>query len=179
MTFVYSDGGRSNYFLAPNVGDCVCRAICNAGGYDYKEIYRRINAEAKKEDKRCKSSARDGVWPETTEKVLSDLGWVWHEKTQSETRRFVKDWLYPGNVNPGAWHPVIRDAAGGGWGQFKKPEKYYLRDGELPDGDLIVSLYGGVTCLKDGVIYDTTDLSRFQNLVVYGYWTKPDGGACG
>lgn len=37
MKFHYSDGGRSNYFKATNVGDCVTRAICNATGKDYKE----------------------------------------------------------------------------------------------------------------------------------------------
>lgn len=36
MKFHYSDGGRSNYFKATNVGDCVTRAICNATGITEK-----------------------------------------------------------------------------------------------------------------------------------------------
>lgn len=43
MKFHYSDGGRSNYFKATNVGDCVTRAICNATGKDYKEVYKALN----------------------------------------------------------------------------------------------------------------------------------------
>ena len=39
MEFIYSDGGRSKYFKAEHVGDCVTRAICNATGMDYKEVY--------------------------------------------------------------------------------------------------------------------------------------------
>ena len=42
MEFVYSDGGRSKYFKAKNVNDCVVRAICNASGKDYKEVYDAI-----------------------------------------------------------------------------------------------------------------------------------------
>ena len=47
MEFVYSDGGRSKYFKANNVGDCVTRAICNATGKDYKEVYDALNDMAK------------------------------------------------------------------------------------------------------------------------------------
>lgn len=82
MDFVYSDGGRSKYFKAEKVGDCVCRAICNAGGYDYKVIYDTLNAAAKKERtgkrKSGKSSARNGVYRDTYRKVIEGLGWVWH-----------------------------------------------------------------------------------------------------
>ena len=82
MKFVYSDGGRSNYFKAENVGDCVCRAICNAGGYDYKDIYNRLNAAAKAERTAKhpgkRSSARDGMYKDTRRKVLEELGWEWH-----------------------------------------------------------------------------------------------------
>ena len=49
MEFVYSDGGRSKYFKANNVGDCVTRAICNATGKDYKEVYDALNDMAKRE----------------------------------------------------------------------------------------------------------------------------------
>lgn len=82
MKFVYSDGGRSKYFKADNVGDCVCRAICNATGKDYMEVYKALNALAKKErrgsKKRGVSSARDGVYKDTKRKYLESLGWVWH-----------------------------------------------------------------------------------------------------
>ena len=49
MDFVYSTGGRENYFKKADVRDCVTRAIANATGIDYLEVYNGINAEAKKE----------------------------------------------------------------------------------------------------------------------------------
>ena len=82
MTFVYSDGGRSKYFDTKNVGDCVCRAICNATGKDYMEVYKALNAIAKEEsDKKHpgkRSSARNGVYKDTSRKYLESIGWVWH-----------------------------------------------------------------------------------------------------
>ena len=49
MQFVYSDGGRSKYFKAEGVGDCCARAIANATGLDYKEVYDSLNELAKQE----------------------------------------------------------------------------------------------------------------------------------
>lgn len=86
MNWVYDDGGRSNYFKAERVGDCVCRAIAIATGFDYKAVYDIINEYSKRERtgkrKRGTSSARDGVYPSTWKKVLADLGWVWHPTMQ-------------------------------------------------------------------------------------------------
>ena len=49
MQFVYSTGGREKYYNAIKVGDCVTRAICNATGKDYKEVYDLINSYAARE----------------------------------------------------------------------------------------------------------------------------------
>lgn len=77
--FVYDDGGRSKYFKAKGVGDCVTRAICNATGKDYKEVYDAINRLAAKERrgtrKRGISNARNGVYKATERKYLESLGW--------------------------------------------------------------------------------------------------------
>ena len=82
MEFVFSDGGRSKYFKAEKVGDCVCRAICNATGKDYKEVYDGLKALASKEriTKRHKkrSSVRDGTYKKTSKKYMQQLGWTWH-----------------------------------------------------------------------------------------------------
>lgn len=82
MRFEYSDGGRSKYFRAKDVGDCATRAICNATGKDYKEVYDAINALAKKERtgkrKRGISNARKGVYKATGHKYLESIGWKWH-----------------------------------------------------------------------------------------------------
>ena len=82
MKFVYNDGGRSKYYTASNVGDCGVRAICNATGKDYKEVYNAINRLAKSERtgvrKHGISNARNGVYRETMHKYLASIGWEWH-----------------------------------------------------------------------------------------------------
>jgi len=144
MRFVYSDGGRSNYFRATNVSDCVVRAIANATGVDYKEAYDAINTYAKKERKgacrRGKSSARDGVYKETYRKYLEgDLGWV-----------FV---------------PCMGIGTGC---------TTHLRDGELPvDGSYVVKTSRHLTCVREGALVDTYDCSRDADRCVYGYWRAP------
>lgn len=79
MKVVISDGGRSKYFKAENVGDCVTRAIAHATGIDYKEVYDNLNKLAKKErlGKHKISNSRSGVRRTTARKYLESLGWVW------------------------------------------------------------------------------------------------------
>ena len=55
LKYVYDDGGRSKYFKASNVEDCVVRAIAIASGRDYKEIYNSLK-------KAIGYSPRGGVW---------------------------------------------------------------------------------------------------------------------
>lgn len=80
MKWTYDDGGRSRYFKG-TAGDCVCRAISIAAEMDYKQVYDLLNAygarERKSKRQGAKSSARDGMRPATTRKVLDDLGWTW------------------------------------------------------------------------------------------------------
>lgn len=81
MKLIYSTGGREKYFNAKVVGDCVCRAIANGTGMDYKEVYDLINSYASKEHitrhKKSKSTARNGVYKDTIYRVMTDLGWEW------------------------------------------------------------------------------------------------------
>ena len=81
MELIYSTGGREKYFKSNVVGDCVCRAIANATGMDYKQVYDLINSYAKKEHiskrKKKKSNARNGVTKDTIWRILTDLGWKW------------------------------------------------------------------------------------------------------
>lgn len=132
MEFVYSDGGRSKYFQATNVGDCAVRAIANATGIDYKEVYnalKKLNGG---------KSCRDGTPKKVDKQYLTSLGWK--------------------------WHPTMKIGSGC---------KVHLREDELPKGNLVVSVSGHLTCVKDGVIYDTYDCSRDGTRCVYGYWTAP------
>ena len=140
MEFIYSDGGRSKYFKGEKVGDCVCRAICNATGLDYKEIYDRLNEIAKRErtGKRKKhvSDARNGVYKGTYKKLIEEeLGYRWYAMT---------------TIGSGC--------------------TMHLNTEELPKGTLILSLSKHLTCVKDGVLYDTYDCSRDGTRCVYGYW---------
>ena len=141
MELIVSDGGRSKYFKG-SAGDCVCRAICNATGKDYKEIYDFINEMAQREwvskKMKGKSSARNGVYKGTTKTIIEDyLKWK--------------------------WHPTMTFGSGC---------KVHLKADELPKGTLIVKLSKHLTCVKDGIIYDTYDCSREGTRCVYGYWSK-------
>lgn len=142
MKFHYSDGGRSNYFKATNVGDCVTRAICNATGNDYKEVYKALNEISLKENVSKhrggkRSSSRDGVFKETYRQYLKELGWE--------------------------WHPTMI---------FGQGCAVHLKEDELPSGTIIVQVSKHLTCVKDGVIYDTYDCSRGGTRCVYGYYMK-------
>lgn len=157
MEFVYSDGGRSKYFKATSVGDCVTRAICNATGKDYKEVYDRLNEMAKSESVKRhrghkRSQSRNGVFKETWKRYLKEIGWVHHSVTSI------------GNTE----------------------KRIRLTKEDLPSGNLIVQISKHLTNVKDGVIYDTYncsskqyydresgDLMTNEERCVYGYWTAP------
>lgn len=72
MKFVYSDGGRSRYFKANNVNDCVIRATCNATQKDYLEVYndlKKLNGG---------KSCRNGTPSKIAKKYINSLeGWEW------------------------------------------------------------------------------------------------------
>lgn len=47
----------------------------------------------------------------------------------------------------------------------------HLKSDELPKGVLIVRLSKHLTCVINGVLYDTYDCSRNGTRCVYGYWS--------
>ena len=79
MNYQYDDGGRSEAGYKGETGDCVTRALAIATGKPYQEVYSTINALAVSErhGKRGISSARTGVYKNTTRKYLVALGWHW------------------------------------------------------------------------------------------------------
>lgn len=143
MKFVYNDGGRSKYFKAKDVGDCVVRAICNASGKDYKEVYDAIRALSKHEKrgkrKRGISNPRNGVYKNICKEYIENvLGWKWVS------------------------------CSGIGLGVTK-----HLNEYEMPaKGTFIVKVSKHLTCVKDGVLFDTFDCTRDGQRAVYGYWVK-------
>lgn len=140
MKFVYSDGGRSKYFEAHNVRDCVCRAICNASGMDYKVVYDRINELEKSRrvgKHEHRGSARGGVRKSVLKYYLEqELGFKWVSCMGIGTGCKVH---VDGNELPKV-------------------------------GSYILNLSGHLSCIKDGVLYDIYDCSRDGNRCVYGYW---------
>lgn len=144
MKWIYSDGGRSKYFKAvgSHTRDCVARAIANATGKDYKEVYDALNQLAKSEHrgkrKRGVSNSRTGVYGRTFRKYIEEvLGWKRHTTMQ---------------IGSGC--------------------QVHLEADELPKGNLIVKISRHLTCVKDGVLYDTYDCARFGSRCVYCYWSK-------
>lgn len=139
MKFNYSDGGRSKYFKG-ETRDCVCRAICNATGRDYKEIYDLINEISKNEHtgkrKKKTSNARTGVYKYTEKEIIEN---ILHWK----------------------WTPTMTIGSGC---------TMHLDENEIPEGVLIVKVSHHLTCVKNKEIYDTFDCSRGGNRCVYGYW---------
>ena len=81
MDYIYDDGGRAAAGFKGAAGDCVCRAIAIATDKPYKEVYDLINQYGKAERlgkrQKSRSSARSGVYPKTTRKIMEDLGWRW------------------------------------------------------------------------------------------------------
>lgn len=147
MEFVYSDGGRSKYFQANRVGDCVCRAICNATGKDYKDVYddlqkfvdyEREHSRRRKHKFGADKSVRNGVPKSLTKKYIEKvLGWK--------------------------WHPFMTIGSGC---------KVHLTENELPNGVCILKVSRHITVIKDRVLYDTYDCSRDGTRCVYGYWSE-------
>ena len=63
LEFIKHDGGRSNYFKASIVGDCVTRAIAIVTERDYKEVYKivkRLSGE----------SPRNGIKSSKVKKIM-------------------------------------------------------------------------------------------------------------
>jgi hypothetical protein len=144
MKLIYTTGGREQYFKG-QTGDCVTRAIANATGKDYKEVYNalfeltRSRRNSKRRPKQRGESPRNGIYTHIAKKYIEGvLGWE--------------------------WIPLMFIGSGC---------QVHLRADELPSkGNLIVKVSKHFTCVKDGVLYDTFDCSRDGNRCVYGYWKK-------
>ncbi len=86
MRHVYDDGGRAAAGYKRSASDCVCRAIAIATGTPYSDVYAMINdhgsGERKVKRRAGKSSARTGVYKQTTRRIMEQLGWTWHPTMQ-------------------------------------------------------------------------------------------------
>ena len=77
MNWVYDDGGRKAAGFGGDAGDCVTRSITIATGLPYKQVYDLLNEQARRErpTRGRRSSARNGVFRQTCQRVLESLGW--------------------------------------------------------------------------------------------------------
>lgn len=75
LDFRFNDGGRSKYYKATKVGDCVTRAIAIATQRDYKEVYNLIKSYMGKG-----ATPRNGVPRKIIINVMNDLGCEWVAK---------------------------------------------------------------------------------------------------
>tara|TARA_E500000081_G_scaffold129897_1_gene139178 strand:- start:285 stop:1040 length:756 start_codon:yes stop_codon:yes gene_type:complete len=150
MEFVNSDGGRSKYFKG-QTGDCVTRAIVNATGKDYKEVYDKLANLTKA----YASQKRD--------KVARSL----RRKNQTSPRNGVHKVIYRDYLQSIGWKFVPTMKIGSGC-------TVHLKSEELPTGNLIVSVSGHLTCVKDGVLHDIYDCSRDEKRCVYGYYIRDE-----
>ena len=69
MKWIYNDGGRSYYYKAQNVRDCVCRAIAIASDKDYKVVYNTLKIFNNG------VSPRNGMYEVVYAKLLKAWGW--------------------------------------------------------------------------------------------------------
>lgn len=148
MKFVYATGGREQYFKAKDVGDCVTRAIANATGVDYKEVYdalfylTKTRRYSKRERVYAQESPRNGIFKRVAKKYIEGvLGWE--------------------------WVPCMGIGTGC---------QVHVRSDELPNNEpIILNLSKHFSCVKDGALHDTYDCSREGTRCVYGYWKAPKG----
>lgn len=144
MRFKYSDGGRQAAGRKGRTADCVCRAICNATGRPYMEVY---NALAQGNATQRKSKHDKGERRRTASRGID------------VKRKWFKDYMHSLGFS---WTPTMKIGQGC---------KVHLREGELPKGSLVVNVSRHFTCVRDGVLLDTYDCSRDGTRCVYGYWS--------
>jgi hypothetical protein len=79
MNWVYDDGGRKAAGFRGRAGDCVTRSIAIATRVPYRQVYALLNEQAQRElpTGGRRSSARNGVFRQTCQRVLESLGWRW------------------------------------------------------------------------------------------------------
>lgn len=79
--WIKCDGGRAEAGYAGEASDCFCRAVAIATGLNYQTVYDAINEAAAGERrgrrKRGTSSAREGVYRHTADKVCEKFGGTW------------------------------------------------------------------------------------------------------
>jgi hypothetical protein len=170
MPFVRDDGGRAEAGYKGDAGDCVARAVSIVTGLPYKQVYSDLASinQAQRKGKKMRGAHLG--------RRTARHG-IFTNKTAF--KRYMAELGFE-------WIPTMQIGSGC---------KVHLAEGELPMGNLIVSVSRHVTAVIDGVIHDTYDPQRTTNEIgvkggipyqktyercVYGYWrlvasTRRDG----
>lgn len=148
MRFNLDDGGRrlAGFNNTKTAGDCVARAICITTQLPYLKVYNRL-AAGNATQRESKHSRRGG-----TSGVFSASDGIW------TSRKWFKDYMAELGF---VWTPTMLVGQGC---------KVHLRDGELPNGRLVVKVSKHFTAVIDGVLHDAYDCSRDGERCVYGYY---------
>jgi hypothetical protein len=145
MQFIHNDGGRAAAGYKGSAGDCCARAFAIASGRDYKEVYDIINGLAGRE--------RGGLRKRGISSARSGVHKATAHKLAYELNSRVR------------WVPCMTIGSGC---------KVHMKDGELPNGRLVVSLSKHYAAVIDGVLHDTFEENRGGTRCVYGYWDFSD-----
>ena len=152
MDWKWNDGGRAGGGRLGTAGDCVCRAVTIASGRPYNEVYDRL-ARGNESQRITKHSRRTTAGKRTASHGIN------------VRRKWFKDYMRSLGFT---WHPTM--AIGQGC-------TVHLREGELPQGRLVVNVSKHYTAVIDGVIHDLYDPSRGGTRCVYGYWKHAEEGS--
>ena len=143
MEIIINDGGKVDAGYKGNAGDCVCRAIAIAADLPYKDVYKALS-EGNANQRRSKY--------EKTRGKKSARNGIY------TTRKWFKDYMKSLGFE---WIPTMGIGTGC---------KVHMREDELPNGRIVVSLSKHYAAVIDGVLHDTYDCTRDGTRCVYGYW---------
>jgi hypothetical protein len=143
MKLVITDGGRREAgFTGKARGDCVARAVAVASGRPYREVYDRL-ADGTAAQRRSKRTGKRG-------------------RTAGEGINTKRKWFNDYMRELGfVWTPIMGIGTGC---------TVHMKDGELPNGRLVVSVSKHMTAVIDGVVHDTHNPCRGGTRCVYGYY---------
>lgn len=141
MRVFITDGGRAAAGYIGTAGDCVVRAVTIASGRSYREVY-----DALSEGMRSQRTTKRGKRSASARDGVNT------------ERKWFKDYMASLGFR---WVPTMQVGQGC---------KVHLRDGELPDGKLVVAVSKHYVAVINGIINDNHDPSRAGTRCVYGYW---------
>ena len=143
MEHKFNDGGRKAAGHKGLTGDCVARSIAIASGLAYAEVYAALAQGTGNQP-----SGKRGKRAASASNGIN------------VKRKWFKDYMASIGF---VWTPTMGIGTGC---------KVHLKDGELPMGNLVVSVSKHYTAVIDGVIHDTWNPQRNTGRCVYGFWAK-------